>query len=49
MFIVCGQEQGEIEEFKTLKEALEFIKEIKKQDKRFGIQDSYYVEELEED
>lgn len=48
MYIVYGVEQGEIKDFRTLKEAQEFIKELKKDDKRNGIKDTYYVEKEEE-
>lgn len=44
MYEVYGEESGEVKGFKTLKEAQEFIKELKKFDKRNGIQDNYYIE-----
>lgn len=43
-YVVYGEESGEIKEFKTLKEAKEFIKELKKFDKKEGIEDNYYIE-----
>ena len=46
-YVVCGEESGMLKEFKTLKEALEFIKDIKKFDKRNGIEDTYYIKEME--
>lgn len=45
---VYGEESGYIESFDTLKEAQEFIKELKQFDKRHNIQDTYYIE-MEED
>lgn len=52
-YVVCGQESGEVKAFKTLKEAREFIKELKKKkfDKRNGIngiKDNYYIAIIEE-
>ena len=44
MFIVYGEESGEIKDFKTLREAQEFIKELYQFDKRNGIEDRYYIE-----
>ena len=47
-YIVYGEESGEIETFKTLKEAQDFIKSIIKFDKRHGfISDNYYIEKIE--
>lgn len=46
-YVVYGEESGEMQTFKTLKEANQAIKEIKKFDKRNGIQDIYYIEEQE--
>ncbi len=46
---VYGDEQGEIEDgFKTMKEAIRFIKELKKDDKDEGIEDTYHVEKVTE-
>lgn len=46
-YVVYGEESGEIKSFKTLKEAQDFIKELYKNDKRFNIEDKYYIEVLE--
>lgn len=43
-FVVYGQESGEMKRFKTLKEAKEFIKDIKRFDKENGIENTYYIE-----
>ena len=43
-YVVYGEESGEMKEFRTLKEAKNFIKETKKFDKRNGIEDNYYIE-----
>lgn len=43
-FVVYGQESGEMKRFKTLKEAKEFIKDIKRFDRENGIEDIYYIE-----
>ena len=43
-YVVYGEESGEIKNFKTLKEAKEFLKELKKFDKKQGIEDKYYIE-----
>lgn len=43
-YVVYGEESGEIKSFKTLKEAKEFLKELKKFDKKQGIEDKYYIE-----
>ena len=48
MYLVYGEESGDIKEFKTLKEAKDFIKELYKFDRRNGIQDTYSIEEVEE-
>ena len=45
-FVVCGNESGEIKGFKTIEEARNFIKELKKFDKKNNIQDIYYIEEI---
>lgn len=47
-YSVYGVEQDWIKDFKTLKEAKEFIKEMKKFDKEQGIEDTYFVEMEEE-
>lgn len=47
MFVVYGEEQGEIKDFKTLEEAKRFIQELKKTDIEEGIQDNYYIEKEE--
>ena len=44
MYVVYGEESGEVKDFKTLKEAQEFIKELYKFDKENNIQDKYYIE-----
>ena len=46
-YYVIGEEQGEIKSFKTKKEALNFIKELKRIDKKENIEDIYYIEEIE--
>lgn len=46
-YIIYGDEQGEIISFKTLKEAEDFIKDLKKTDKKEGIEDNYYIEIIE--
>jgi hypothetical protein len=46
-YVVYGEESGEIKEFKTLKEAQEFIKMLKLYDKKNRIKDKYYIEEEE--
>ena len=46
-YVVYGEESGEMKGFKTLKEAKEFIKDIKRFDKENGIEDNYYIEVLE--
>lgn len=46
-YVVYGEESGEIKEFKTLKEAQEFIKALKLYDKKNRIKDKYYIEEEE--
>lgn len=46
-YVVYGEESGEIKEFKTLKEAQEFIKKLKLFDKKNRIKDKYYIEEEE--
>lgn len=43
-YVVYGEESGEMKRFKTLKEAKEFIKDVKRFDKRNGIEDTYYIE-----
>lgn len=43
-YVVYGKESGEIKEFDSLKEAKQFIEELKKFDKRQKIKDVYYVE-----
>ena len=43
-YVVYGEESGEIKGFKTLKEAKEFIKGLKRFDKKEGIEDNYYIE-----
>lgn len=43
-FEVYGEESGYLKDFETKEEALDFIKEIKKFDKRNGIKDKYYIE-----
>lgn len=46
---VYGDEQGEIKDgFKTMKEAIRFIKELKKDDMDEGIEDIYHVEKVTE-
>lgn len=47
VYEVYGEESGYIDYFKTLQEAKDFIKELKKFDKRNNIQDTYYIEEME--
>lgn len=46
-YIVCGNESGDIKEFKTLKEAKIFIKKLKEFDKENNIEDTYYIDILE--
>ena len=46
-YVLYGEESGEMKGFKTLKEAKEFIKDIKRFDKENGIEDNYYIEVLE--
>ena len=43
-YIVYGEESGEIKSFKTLKEAKNFLKQIKIFDRKQGIEDKYYIE-----
>lgn len=43
-YVVYGEESGEMKRFKTLKEAQAFIKDVKRFDKRNGIEDTYYIE-----
>lgn len=43
-YVVYGNESGEIKSFKTLKEAKDFIKELKRFDKENNIEDTYYIE-----
>lgn len=48
-YTVYGDEQGEIKDgFKTMKEAIRFIKELKKDDMDEGIEDAYHVEKVTE-
>ena len=46
-YVVYGKESGEIKEFKTFKEAQEFINTLKLYDKKNRIKDNYYIEEEE--
>ena len=48
---VYGEESGYLGSFNTLKEAQQFIKELKQFDKRNNIEDIYYIYyiELEEE
>ena len=49
MYSVYGDEQGEIKDgFKTMKEAIRFIKELKKDDMDEGIEDTYHIEKVTE-
>lgn len=43
-YVVYGEESGEVKSFKTLKEAKEFIRDLKRFDKEQGIEDNYYIE-----
>lgn len=43
-YVVYGEESGEMKVFETLKEAQQFIKELKRFDKEENIQDNYYIE-----
>lgn len=43
-FEVYGEESGYLADFETKEEALDFIKQTKKFDKRNGIKDKYYIE-----
>ena len=46
-YSVYGDEQGEIKDgFKTMKEAIRFIKELKKDDKDEGIEDTYHIDKV---
>ena len=47
IYLVYGNESGDIKEFKTLKEAKIFIKQLKEFDKENNIEDTYYIEILE--
>lgn len=46
---VYGDEQGEIKDgFKTMKEAIRFIKGLKKDDMDEGIEDTYHIDKVTE-
>lgn len=49
IYKVFGLESGIIEYFDTLDQAFVFIKNLKKFDKRHGINDTYYIEEVIDD
>lgn len=46
-YVVYGNESGELESFKTLEEAKEYIQDLKMLDKEKNIIDTYYIIEEE--
>lgn len=47
-YYVMGVESGEVKSFKTLRDAQKFMKtDLKRFDKEQGIEDTYWIEEIE--